>query len=86
MSSEISLDKVPPQNLDAEMAVLGSMLIDEEAIAVACEKLDSGCFYKGSHKKIFEAMLNLYNANKAVDLLTLTDELRGTGILDEIGG
>jgi len=84
--AEIALDKIPPQNLEAEMAVLGSMLIDEEAISVACESLDIGSFYKDSHKRIFEAILNLYNANKAVDLITLTDELKKDGLLEEVGG
>jgi len=68
------------------MAVLGSMLLDDDAISVSAESLDSSFFYKGSHKKIFEAILNLYNANKAVDLITLTDELKTGGTLDEIGG
>ena len=84
--NEIALEKVPPQNLEAEMAVLGSMLMDEDAISVATEILSSDYFYKGSHKKIFEAILELYNANKAVDLITLTDELKRNGLLDEIGG
>jgi replicative DNA helicase len=84
--ADIALDKIPPQNLEAEMAVLGSMLLDEDAISVACESLDIGSFYKDSHKKIFEAMLDLYNANKAVDLITLTDGLKKNGLLEEIGG
>lgn len=84
--ADIILEKLPVQNLEAEMAVLGSMIIDENAISVAIESLDSGAFYKGVHKKIFEAIVELYNANKAVDLITLTDELKGKGILDEIGG
>jgi len=82
----LDLEKVPPQNLDAEMAVLGSMLLDEEAISVAAESLGKESFYKNNHKKIFEAIINLYNANKAVDLITLTDELKRSGTLDEIGG
>ncbi|MCM8800928.1 MAG: replicative DNA helicase [Candidatus Omnitrophica bacterium] len=82
----LDLEKIPPQNLEAEMAVLGSMLLDEEAIAVAIESLDKDCFYKDAHKKIFEAIVNLYNNNKAVDLITLTDELKRNQILDEIGG
>jgi replicative DNA helicase len=86
MATEISLEKLPPQNLEAEMAVLGSMLIDEDATSIATESLDSSSFYKDTHKKIFEAILNLYNANKAVDLITLTDELKRNEILDEIGG
>lgn len=80
------LEKLPPQNLEAEMAVLGSMLLDEDAISVASESLDRNSFYKDSHRKIFEAILNLYNANKAVDIITLTDELKRDSILDEVGG
>lgn len=86
MSNEIVLAKVPPQNIDAEMAVIGSMLLDENAVSVACEVIGSDSFYKGAHKKIFEAILDLYNDNKAVDLITLTDKLKRDGILDEVGG
>jgi len=86
MPTEFALDKIPPQNLDAEMAVLGSMLVDEEAISIAVETLGQDSFYKDSHRKIFEAIVDLYNANKAVDLITLTDTLRKAGTLEEIGG
>ena len=82
----MSLEKIPPQNLEAEMAVLGSMLIDEDAISVAIESLDRDSFYNDTHKRIFEAVLDLYNANKAVDLITLTDTLKRNGVLDEVGG
>lgn len=80
------LDKVPPQNLEAEMAVLGSMLLDEEAIATGVEILDRNFFYKDTHQKIFQAISDLYAANKAVDLITLTDALKREGSLDAIGG
>ena len=86
MAQELILDKLPPQNLDAEMAVLGSMLLDEEAVSVAVEKLDAGCFYKDTHRKIFQTISDLYNANKAVDLITLADALRKDNSLDDIGG
>jgi len=85
MAKEL-LEKIPPQNLDAEMAVLGSMLIDEEAVSIAIETLDSNSFYKDSHKRIFQGIIDLYNGNKAVDLITLTNELKRVGSLDEIGG
>ncbi len=68
------------------MAVLGSMLLDEEAVSVAVEKLDSGCFYKNTHRKIFQTISDLFNANKAVDLITLIDALKKDGCLDEVGG
>lgn len=86
ISNQISLDKIPPQNLEAEMAVLGSMLLDEEAISVACEVLHEDYFYKDNHRKIFEAIIGLFNANKPVDLITLTDALKKEGTLDEVGG
>jgi replicative DNA helicase len=86
MANEMILDKVPPQNLDAEMAVLGSILIDENAISTAAETLSPESFYKDAHKKIFEAMLLLYTGNKAVDLITLTDELKKSQVLNDIGG
>ncbi|MBM3244982.1 MAG: replicative DNA helicase [Candidatus Omnitrophica bacterium] len=84
--ANIMLEKLQPQNLEAEMAVLGSMLIDEEAISVSAETLTADAFYKDTHRKIFEAILNLFNANKAVDLITLADELKEKGILEETGG
>ena len=77
---------VPPQNIEAEMAVLGSMIIDENAISVAIESLSSNSFYKEAHRKIFEVLCNLFNANKAVDFITLTDELKKLGMLEGIGG
>ncbi len=83
---DIVLEKIPPQNLDAEMAVLGSMLIDEQAISVAVESIDSAAFYNNIHRKIYEAILELYNANKAVDLITLSNELKRKEQLEVIGG
>jgi replicative DNA helicase len=84
--TDLTIEKVPPQNIEAEMAVIGSMLLDENAVSVACEVIDSESFYKEAHKKIFEAILDLYNDNKAVDLITLTDKLKRDGIIDEVGG
>jgi len=86
MKNDLSLDKIPPQNLEAEMAVLGSMLIDENAICYVLDVLDKDCFYKDSHKKIFEVILNLYNNHKAVDIITVSDELKRLNLLEEIGG
>ncbi|MEW5758736.1 MAG: replicative DNA helicase [Candidatus Omnitrophota bacterium] len=78
--------KTPPQNIEAEMAVLGSMLLEEDAVSIACEKLDAAFFYKDAHKKIFSSIISLYNKNKAIDLITLVDELKTKGELDVIGG
>ncbi len=83
---DITLEKVPPQNIEAEIAVLGSMLIEDEAIAQAIELVKSSFFYKDAHQKIFQAIVDLYSANKAVDLVTLTEELKKRGELDGVGG
>jgi len=78
--------KVPPQNIEAEIAVLGSMLLEEDAIPLVLELVDGFCFYKDSNRKIFEAIMSLYDAHKVVDLITLTDELKKKDMLDDIGG
>ncbi|MBN1353865.1 MAG: replicative DNA helicase [Candidatus Omnitrophica bacterium] len=80
------VEKVPPQNTEAEIAVLGSMLLDKEAIGRAIEFLDASSFYKNSHAKIFLTIINLYDKDKAVDIVTLTEELRKDGTLEEVGG
>jgi replicative DNA helicase len=84
--SEFAKELIPPHNIDAEMAVLGSMLIDETAIGEAIEAIERSSFYKESHRKVFDVILSLYNDNKAVDLITLTDELKRLGLLDAVGG
>lgn len=86
MPAETSLEKIPPQNLEAEMAVLGSMLIDEDAVVHAIESLASEYFYKESHRHIYNCILDLYNANKAIDLITICDELKKQNLLDKVDG
>ncbi|MDD3374578.1 MAG: replicative DNA helicase [Candidatus Omnitrophica bacterium] len=78
--------KVTPQNIEAEKSVLGSMMIDQEAIGLAAENLSAESFYEFSHQRIFDAILKLYNDRRNVDLITLSDELKSQGILDEVGG
>ncbi|MGB2599830.1 MAG: DnaB-like helicase N-terminal domain-containing protein, partial [Candidatus Omnitrophota bacterium] len=65
------IEKVPPQNIEAEIAVLGSMLLDREAIARAIELLEENAFYSEANKKIFQAIVKLYDENRAVDIVTL---------------
>lgn len=79
-------ERVPPQNIEAEQAVLGAMLIDKEAIAKASEILTADDFYRESHRVIFNAMLELYNKNEAVDMVTVTDILKRDKKLEDIGG
>ncbi len=81
-----TVERVPPQNLEAEQAVLGSMLLEEEAVVQAAELLDEASFYKDAHRKIFNALLELYKANTPIDLVTITDELKRRNLLDDVGG
>ncbi|MBN3038294.1 MAG: replicative DNA helicase [Candidatus Omnitrophica bacterium] len=85
-TKDISLEKVPPQSLEAEIAVLGSMLIEDDALGEAVEIVKPSYFYKDAHRKIFEAISDLYSANRAVDLVTLAEELKRRGELDDVGG
>jgi replicative DNA helicase len=78
--------RIPPQNVEAEKSVLGSMLIDQEAIGAAIEVLDEMWFYEDAHRKIYKAVVDLYQARKNVDLVTLSDKLKSDGLLDQIGG
>jgi replicative DNA helicase len=78
--------KIPPQNIEAEQSVLGAMLLSDEAIGTALEVLDASWFYEDAHRKIYSAILDLYNERKNVDLITLSDKLRGDGSLELIGG
>lgn len=79
-------DKLPPQNLEAERACLGSMLLDREAIEVAIDVLTDEDFYSEQHRIIFRTLLELYGRSTPVDIVTLTDYLRGSGELDSAGG
>ena len=79
-------ERVPPQNIEAEQSVLGAMLIDKEAIAKTSEILNSEDFYREAHRVIFNAIMELYNKNEAVDMITLTDILRRDGKLEDVGG
>lgn len=79
-------ERVPPQNIEAEQAVLGAMLIDKEAIAKATELLSADDFYREAHRVIFSAMLELYNKNEAVDMVTVTEILKRDNKLEDIGG
>jgi replicative DNA helicase len=78
--------RVPPQNLEAEMAVLGAMLLSREAVHRAEEILTDDAFYREAHRKIFGAIMALSERNEAADLITVTEELRRMGDLDAMGG
>src|SRR3990170_3944407 len=83
---ETALDRLPPQNIEAEQSVLGAILLENEILASAVEMLAPEDFYKDSHKKIFLAMLDLYKKNEPIDLITLTEQLSRKEQIEEIGG
>lgn len=81
-----SIEKLPPQSNEAEIAVLGSMLLEENAISHAIELLEPHYFYNESHVEIFKAILSIYSRNKPSDLITVTEELKKNNVLEKIGG
>ena len=78
--------KVMPHSIEAEQAVLGCVLIDENVPLQVFSNLSDSDFYMQSHSQIFEAMTNIYNTNRPVDFVTLSDELEKNGILESVGG
>jgi replicative DNA helicase len=86
MIQESLKDKIPPHNEDAEKAVLGSLLLDGEAISTALRYLRGEDFYRTANRLVFEGIITLFNRGEAVDLITITDELRSRGLLDACGG
>ncbi|MBI3889319.1 replicative DNA helicase, partial [Candidatus Saccharibacteria bacterium] len=78
--------KVPPQNIDAEMSLLGAVLINEDVLGDVTEHVTPRDFYDKRHATIFSGMVKLFERHKPVDLLTLTDELKKKDELDMVGG
>jgi len=85
-STEIEGIRVPPQAIDVEQAVLAAMMLDKEAISSAIEAIDETYFYKDSHRKIYMAIVDLFDRHEAVDMLTITEDLKKKGNLDDVGG
>lgn len=86
MSDLLLADRLPPQNIEAEQAVIGAIFLEPTALTLASEILIPEDFYRAAHQKIFNAMLKLNDSGKAVDLITVTEELAATKILEDIGG
>nr|WP_239565544.1 replicative DNA helicase [Brevibacillus fulvus] len=80
------LDRVPPQNNEAEQSVLGAVFLSKEALITAIEILRPEDFYKTAHQRIFKTMQDLYEKGEPVDLVTVTAELQDHKLLDEVGG
>ncbi len=78
--------KVPPHDNEAEQAILSSMFIDKDAVAVAIERLKAQDFYYPSHQAIYEAALELFSTGKPIDIITIKSKLEEKGIFEQIGG
>jgi replicative DNA helicase len=86
MPADVTLEKGLPHNLEAERSVLGAIMLDNGLLNQAIELLKTDDFYLSSHRLVFQQMLGLSEKSKAVDFITLTDELRKAGQLESIGG
>ncbi len=86
MSANSLKDKVPPHNLEAEQATLGALLLDAEAVGTVIRYLRPDNFYALQNQKIFQAIISLFNKGQRADLITITEELRQSGLLESAGG
>lgn len=84
--ASISADKLPPQNLDAEKSVLGSLLIDKEAINKVVDFLGAEDFYNRNHQLIYEAAMRLFERRENIDIVSLSNKLSEKDVLEQIGG
>jgi len=84
--SELYLDRIPPQNIEAEQAVLGAILLEKDALFRVIEYLAPEDFYRSAHQRIFRAMTEVAESNEPVDLITITVDLQNKKILEEVGG
>ena len=82
----MDIGKIPPHDIEAEQAVIGSMLTDKEAVASSIETLKEDDFYREDNRIIYSAMLNLYNRAEPIDLITLKAELESMGKFEQVGG
>ena len=82
----MELGKVPPHDLEAEQAILGSMLTDKDAVIASVEVLKEEDFYREDNKAIYTAILNLYTRAEPIDIITVKSELESMGKLEKIGG
>lgn len=82
----MELGKIPPHDLEAEQAIIGSMLTDQDAVISALEVLHDYDFYREDNRAIFEAIFNLYNRAEPIDIITVKAELEAMGKFEQVGG
>ncbi|WKZ57090.1 MAG: replicative DNA helicase [Bdellovibrionota bacterium] len=86
MSTLPGANRVPPHSVEAEESVLGGILLDNDALNAAIERLRPQDFYRAAHQAIFEAMVTLSDKREPIDIVTLSQQLRAMGSLEEVGG
>ncbi|MCH6269062.1 MULTISPECIES: replicative DNA helicase [Neobacillus] len=84
--NDLFADRMPPQNIEAEQAVLGAIFLEPSSLTMASEILIPEDFYRAAHQKVFNVMLKLNDEGKAVDLVTVTEELAAAKLIEDIGG
>ena len=85
MRNSKTIDRLPPQDTEAEQSVLGSILINKESFFKIADFLNSGDFYLPAHKKIFDAILDLSDKGQPLDILSVSSRLKEKGELEGMG-
>ncbi len=85
-NTDLTTNKLPPQNIEAEQSVLGAIIIENDAFPKIIEIITREDFYRESHRKIFDAMIELFEKNEPIDLITTAEELRKRNDIDAVGG
>ena len=78
--------KTPPYSLEAEQSVLGAMLIDSDSVSICMEGLDENDFYRPENREIFSAMIDLFEQDTPIDIVTVCEALNKKGVLESVGG
>jgi len=86
MTKQEDIEKIPPQNIDAEMSFISSLLLDKDAMLKVSDSISEDDFYKDAHRIIYAAILDLYNKHEPIDVVSVTNKLKGKKQLDAIGG
>ena len=84
--SDTTLERLPPQSLEAEQAVLGALLVSGDGISRVVDLLEPEFFYRKAHQVIYAAMLDLYEDNEPIDIVTVSQFLKDDGKLEGVGG
>lgn len=83
---ETNLQRIPPQNLEAEMSILGCLMLDKDAMIKIGDLITPADFYEERHAQIYEAIVSLYEKNTSIDILTVTNWLEEKKLLEKVGG